>query len=155
MSDEPMEINAPLSPELPADGDILKTQKQFSGAMTLDLQDHEIKACMKILHDVRERHLRKWLTKFNDPQNFTLDDAMDAVEQFENELKTEMAEKVNVLVSVDATPLLVGEGLKMEWLGVLPGGSLERYGLDHEQKEWEVKRANARDEDYLGQNENP
>lgn len=149
MTDESTYV--PTSPELPAEGDILKTAKDFSGAMTLDLQDHEIQACMRILHNVRQRHLEKWMSKFNDPQNFTIDDALEAISQFEDELKTEMAEKVNVLVGVDATPLLEGKGLRLEWLGVLPGGSLEHYGMDHEQKEWEVKRANARGENYLGE----
>jgi hypothetical protein len=33
----------------------------------------------------------------------------------------------------------------------MPGSELAQYGMDHERKEWEVKRAKARDEDYLGE----
>lgn len=153
MSDEPVEVSVPTSPELPADHDLVRTEKGFSGAMTLDLGDGEIKACMRILHEVRNKHLSKWINKFNDPRNFTLDDALKAVDNYEDELKTRMANEVNVLVSVNAVPLLEGQPLQIEWLGVLPGGSLDKYGQDHERKGWEVKRATERGEDYLGQHD--
>ena len=153
MSDEPVEVSVPTSPELPADHDLIRTEKGFSGAMTLDLTDDQIKACMRIVHNVRNKYLGRWVNKFNDPQNFTLDEALKEVDNYEDELKYELADKVGVLVTVNAVPLLEGQPLQIEWLGVLPGGSLERYGQDHERKGWEVKRATERGEDFLGQND--
>jgi len=151
MEDEPMHIDVPTSPELPADGDIIKSEKHFSGAMTLDLTDEQIKQCAKILGEVRTKHVMKFRTKFNDPNSFNFDDVLKAISEFEDEIKTRMAEEASVLVGVDTTPLLEGQPMRVEWLGVLPGGDLDRYGMDHERKEWEVKRANERGEDYLGQ----
>lgn len=153
MEDEPMQINVPTSPELPTNSDIVTTRKGFSQAMTLDLTDEEIKRAMRVVHEVRERHLPKFLAKFNDPNNFTLDDALKAISDYEDEIKTRLAEEVNVLASVDVTPLLKGEPMNIEWLGVLPGGNLDRYGMDHERKAWEVRRANDRGESYLGEHE--
>lgn len=149
--DEPMQINVPTSPELPADGDIIKTDKQFSGAMTLDLTDDQIAVCMRIVHKIRGKHMDKFRRKFNDPSTFKLDDALKAIEEFEDELKTELAEKVNVLCTVNTVPLLEGQPMEIEWLGVLPGGDLDKYGMDHERKQWEVRRATDAGEDYLGQ----
>jgi hypothetical protein len=153
MSDEPVEVSVPTSPELPADHDLIRTEKGFSGAMTLDLTDDQIQACMRIVKGVRNKRIGRWLSKFNDPQNFTLDEALKEVDAYEDELKYELADKVGVLVTVNAVPLLEGLPLQIEWLGVLPGGSLERYGQDHERKGWEVKRATERGEDYLGQHD--
>jgi hypothetical protein len=151
MSDESVEVQIPTSPELPADSDVVRTAKEFSGAMTLDLGDWEIKKCMTIIHEVRSKHVAKFIRKFNEPSAFKLDDALKAIDEYEDELKTRMANEVNVLVSVNAVPVLEGEPLQIEWLGVLPGGTLDKYGQDHERKGWEVKRASERGEDYLGQ----
>src|SRR5690349_14651958 len=101
MSDEPVEVSVPTSPELPADHDLIKTERAFSGAMTLDLTDAQIQACMRIIHSVRERHLGTWVNKFNDPQNFTLDDALKAIDAYEDEIKYELADKVGVLATVN------------------------------------------------------
>ena len=151
MSDDPMQIDVPTSPELPADSGLMRTEKQFSGAMTLDLTDDQIAAAIKIVHRVRSKHMEIFRRKFNDPSSFKLDDALKAIEHFEDELKTELAEKVNVLASVNTVPLLEGQPMEIEWLGVLPGGSLDKYGQDHERKTYEVKKATERGEDYLGQ----
>jgi hypothetical protein len=123
MSDEPVEVSVPTSPELPADHDLIRTEKGFSGAMTLDLTDDQIQACMRIVKGVRNKRIGRWLSKFNDPQNFTLDEALKEVDAYEDELKYELADKVGVLVTVNAVPLLEGLPLQIEWLGVLPGGS--------------------------------
>lgn len=148
MQDQPV-----TSPELKTPSDVVKTEKAFSGAMTLDLTDKQIAQCMRIVQRVHGKHRKIFVQKFGRP-GFTIDDALKAVSEFEDEIKTELAEKVNVLVTVDSVPLLEGQPMQIEWLGVLPGGSLHQYGQDHEQKEWEVKKANERGEDYLGQGKN-
>jgi hypothetical protein len=149
--EEPMMLNVPTSPDLPTGDDNITSAKKFSGAMTLDLTDAEIQAAMRIVNRVKQKYQEVFRRKFNDPSTFTLDDVHKWVDQFEDEIKYELADKVNVLASVDTVPLLEGKPLSIEWLGVLPGGNLERYGMDHERKGWEVKRANQRGENYLGE----
>lgn len=151
MEDEPMQIDVPTSPDLPTQGDMIASKKAFSDAMTLDLSDEEIEKCMTIIMRIRNKHMMRFRQKFNDIQNFTVDDALRYLSEFEDELRTTLAEEAHVLATVDSEPVIFGDPPVIEWLGVLPGGSLDRYGTDHEKKTWEVQRANERGESYLGE----
>lgn len=147
------EEHIPTSPDLPTDEGIVKSTKEFSGALTLDLNDDEIAIATRELLRIKRRWEEIFQRKFNDPTSFKLDDALNLIAQFEDEVKTTLAEKLDVLCTVNTVPILEGQPLEVEWIGKLPGSSLAQYGMDHEKKEWEVKRANARGEDYLGQRE--
>ncbi len=151
MSDEPMHVDVPTSPEMPTGSDNITSAKSFSGAMTLDLTDDQIKRAFEIIQRVKLRHTDIFRRKFNDPSTFNIETVMKYVDHFADEITTELAEKVGVLASVNTVPLLEGQPLEVEWLGVIPGADLEKYGQDHEKKGWEVKRATDRGEDYLGQ----
>ena len=142
--------SAPTSPELPANTGIMKSAKDFSGSLTLDLNDEEIAIAYKIIIRVKRRWEEVFRRKFNDPSSFKLDDALKLVEQFEDEIKTELAEKVGILATVNTVPLLEGQPLEIDWIGKIPTSS-DAYGFDHEKKEYEVKRATAQGEDFLGQ----
>lgn len=148
-----MSIENPVtSPELPTNNqDIIKDAKSFSGAMTLDMTDEEIAEAWRVVISIRGKWLDHFRRKFNDPSTYSLDDALKAIEEFEDELKTTLAERCNVLASVDTVPLLEGKPMQIEWIGKLPGDSINKYGLDHEKKTWEVQRAKERGEDFLGQ----
>jgi benzoyl-CoA reductase/2-hydroxyglutaryl-CoA dehydratase subunit BcrC/BadD/HgdB len=150
MSEEEMEPIV-TSPDLPVDEGVVHSVKEFSGAMTLEMTDDAISHALRVMMPIREKWINFFRRKFNDPTSFTLDDAMEAVEKFEDELKYELADKCNVLATVDTVPLLEGQPMRIEWLGQMPGSDIYRYGMDHEKKEWEVKRATERGEDYLGQ----
>lgn len=132
---------------------LMNTTKAFSGNLTLDLTDEEIKAAWVIIQRVKKRHQEIFRRKFNDPSTFTLDDLHKYIEEFEDEIKTRLAENVGILASVNTVPLLEGEPIEIEWLGVIGGHDLEKYGLDHEKKEYEVKKATARGEAFLGERE--
>lgn len=144
-------VAPPTSPELPTQDTRVKTAKEFSGALTLDMTDEEIAQAYRIVVRVKSKWQEKFRRKFNDPSAFKLDDALKMIEQFEDEIKTELAEKVQVLATVNTVPILEGQPLEIDWIGRLPGSDLARYGMDHEKKEWEVKRAVERGEDFLGQ----
>jgi hypothetical protein len=146
-------VDLPTSPTLDANDGVIHSAKEFSGALTLDLNDDEIAVAMRELMSLKHKWEDKFRRKFNDPHNFSLDEALKKLAEFEDEVKTTLAERLGVLCTVDTTPILLGEPLAVEWIGKLPGSSLDTYGFDHEKKEWEVKRANARNEDYLGQKE--
>lgn len=150
MSEEDLPITT--SPELPTSEGLMNTAKDFSGTLTLDLTDDQIQAAWRIIQRVKYKHTQKFRQKFNRP-GFTIDDAMNAVEQFEDELKTTLAEQVGILASVDTVPLLEGQPPVIEYLGVIGGGDLEKYGMDHEKKTWEVKRAAERGEEFLGEHD--
>jgi hypothetical protein len=150
MAEEFDPINAPTSPELETPDTNITSEKAFTGAMMLDLTDDQIAECIKIIVPIRERYRNKFIRMLGDPF-LDLDDVMDVVEQMEDELKTTLAERQSVLATIDATPLLEGQPIVIEWLGVLPYHDVNKYGYDHEREEWLVKKANERDEDYYGQ----
>lgn len=141
------------SPTLDTSSDLMNDAKSFSGNMTLDLTDEEIQAGWRIIQRVRRKHQEIFQRKFNDPSTFTMNAVEKAIDEFEDEIKTELAEKVGVLASINVAPIIVGEPMEIEWLGVLPGHDLEKYGLDHEKKEYEVKKATARGEAFLGEHD--
>lgn len=131
--------------------DLMNDAKTFSNNLTVDLTDEEIQASWRIIGSVRKRHQDIFRRKFNDPSTFTMGAVEKAISEFEDEIKTELAEKVGVLASVNAVPIFEGKPMVIEWLGVIPGHSLERFGMDHEKKTWEVRRATDQGEAYLGE----
>jgi hypothetical protein len=149
--DEPMIIDAPNSPTLDTHDGIIHSAKEFSGAMTLDMTDEEIATAVRITTEVREKYRAKWISKFRDPSTFSMDDALRELDNMEDEIKTRLANAVGLLATVDTVPILEGRPPVIEFVGMMPGTNVAKYGQDHEKKEWEVKRATARGEDFLGQ----
>lgn len=146
-------VTVPTSPTLDTgDGDVVNTGASFSNAMTLELTDAEIQAAWRIIWGVRAKHQMKFIQKFNDASTFNLDDALKALEEMEDEIKTKLAE-VDILASVDTVPILEGQPPAIEIIGMLPGSNLAKYGMDHERKEFEVKRATQRGEAFLGEHD--
>lgn len=144
-------MSAPTSPQLPVNQGLINDAKSFSGAFTLDLTDDKIAEAWRIVQYVRHKYQERFMNKFNDPRNFTMEDIEKYVDEFEDEVKTRLAEGPGVLATVSILPIFEGRPLEIEFLGVIPGGDLDKYGMDHEKKEWEVKKADAQGEDFLGQ----
>lgn len=145
------EIVTPTSPELPVrDTGIVKTKKEFSDSLTQDLTDEEIQRAMQLMLPIKQKWQRKFISRYTHETNFNPDQAMKLVDEFEKELVATMAEKANLIVSVDVVPLLEGKPLVIEYVGVLPGHSASK-GFDHERKAFEVKKAVQREEDWYGQ----
>lgn len=141
----------PTSPTLPTNKGLINDSKSFTGAFTLDLTDDQIAQAWRIVQEVRHRYQEKFASKFNDPQNFTIDDIEKFIGHMEDEVKTRLAEGPGILASVNMLPIFEGKPLEIEFLGVIPGGDLDKHGMDHEKKGWEVRRATERGEDFLGQ----
>lgn len=131
------------SPTLPSDEGIVKSDKEFSDALTLDLTDDEIKMFGILFQQVRGRYYGR--------RYDTLEQGVKIVEEMEKEMQTVMAERLSILCRFDVSPMIMGQPPIFEVMGRIPGHSIEKYGFDHEKKEYEVKKATARDEDYLGQ----
>ena len=151
MSEEELPIST--SPTLATSEGLMNSARDFSGTLTLDLTDDQIQAGWRVIQRIRKKHMDKFRRKFNDSSTFTLDEAMNAVEEFEDELKTTLAEQVGLLASVNTVPLLEGLPLEIEYLGVIEGHDLGKYGMDHEKKEYEVKKATERGEAFLGEHD--
>jgi hypothetical protein len=139
------------SPNLPTERDVVRTAKEFSGAMTLDLTDDEIKRALELTVNIVRKHQTKWKQKY--PFD-SLDQVVDLIEDLEKELAYRMMEEVDCLVRVDGTPVFQGQPPVVEWMGKMEGSSLDKYGQDHERKTYEVQKAEQRGEDYLGQKDN-
>lgn len=139
------------SPNLPTSEGIIHTPKDFSGSLTLELSDEDIKRGFELVMKIKSKWESRFRSKFNDPSTFELDDVLKELSEFEDEVRTRLAEELNVLATVDTVPILDGQPPIVDWVGKLPGDALYSYGFDHERKEWEVKRATVRGEDYLGQ----
>jgi hypothetical protein len=139
------------SPNLPTGKDTVSTAKQFSGAMTLDLTDDEIKKALEITVNIVRKHQTKWRLKY--PFD-SLEQVADLLEELEKELGHRLMEELDVLVKVDGTPVFEGLPPVIDWMGKLDTSSLAKYGQDHEKKTWEVQKAKDRGEDFLGQKDN-
>lgn len=138
------------SPNLPTGKDTVSTAKEFSGAMTLDMTDDEIKRVLEITVSTVKKHQEQWKRIF--PFD-SIEQCADLLEELEKELAYKLME-LDVLVKIDGTPIFEGHPPIIEYLGRLDTSSIAKYGQDHEKKEWEVKKADARGEDYLGQKDN-
>lgn len=149
-SREPSLDNVPTSPTMPTDPGIVRTPKQFSDSLTLDLTDEEIAKAMQITLAVRRKWSAIFRSKFGPNEQFSADAAFKLLGQFEDEIKTRLAEEMDLLASVDVEPVLFGQPPVITFEGALGSHSSAKYGLDHEKKEWEVKRAKARGDDFLG-----
>lgn len=151
MSDTPPDLrNLPTSPTLPTDTGIVRTPKQFSDTLTLDLTDDDITRAMEVTLRIRRKYSDIFRAKFGPHGSFTAGEAFKLLDQFEDEIKTTLAEQLDLLVTVDVEPVLFGEPPVISFEGALSSHSTAKYGLDHEKKEWEVKRAKDRGQDFLG-----
>lgn len=129
-----------------SDREIVRTLDEFSGALTLDMTDAEIEQAAKVMLPIYRRHKQKFLMKFAGLRS--VEEAMALIDEMENEIQYEMATKCGILVRIDVEPLFEGSPPIIDWVGKVGGVESE---FDHDQKEWEVKRATERDEAFLGQ----
>lgn len=138
------------SPTLSTDDGIVRSPKEFSDALTLDLTDEEISQALAITLPIRKKWSARFRYKLSDPNAFTVDEAMKLVDQFEQELTYELATRAHLMVSVDVSGVFEGQPPVIEFIGALPSHPSAKYGLDHEKKEAEVKKAKETGQDFLG-----
>lgn len=135
-------------------GVIMNSEKQFADSLTMDLTDEEIDSLLRTILPIRQKWQVRFINRFSNDPKFDVDKAMKMVDDFEDELKYEAATKHKVLLTVDVSPLLEGKSMCIDVVGALPGHTINTHGMDHERKEFEVKRAVSREEDWLGQKGN-
>jgi hypothetical protein len=104
-----------------------------------DMLDWEVKQIGEVVMEASIKYSRK----SNTVENLT---------EMRDELLTRLAE-INVLAEVDPAPCLYGEPPEVEIIGKVSTDDIHKYGLDHEQKAYEVNEAKKRGELYRGQKE--
>lgn len=137
------------SPSLPVDKGIVKSPKAFSDGLTLDLTDDEITQALQITLRVKT----KWQDIFRSRlrhSNFTVEQAMRLCDQFEDELVTRLAESLDIIATVDASPVFEGEPPIVDFIGALDSHYSAKYGADHEKKTYEVRKAERLGQAFLG-----
>lgn len=140
--EEPLPVSIPgPSKQLDVNDGIVTTARDFSQGLTLELTDDEIQKAFAVIVSINNKYKTR-------PNN------VDTLEELRDEVTTRMA-NIGVLVSVDPTPCFYGEAPIIDIIGKVDGDAIHTYGMDHEKKEWEVKRATERGEDFLGQKERP
>lgn len=106
-----------------------------------DLTDSEITRTFQIVQLVRD----KYSGKANTAEN------LDALR---DEVLTRLME-IGVLATLDPAPVFYGEPPTLEIIGKVKDDKVfHTEGFDHEQKQYEVRKAQDRNEDWLGQKEN-
>lgn len=116
----------------------LKSAKQFA-QYSSDFTDEEITQAMQIIVGIQ----RKYATRSNTVEN---------LEILRDEALTRLSE-IGILATLDPAPCFHGEPPVLEFIGKINTDAIHKDGFDHEKKEYEVKKATARGEDWLGQKE--
>lgn len=125
---------------LPEKDDRIKSGKQFAQYAS-ELLDTEVQQAYRVIIACRNRYAG-------------LPNTAENLDKLRDEVVTKLAE-IGILATLDPAPCLYGEPPTVEILGKVSTDSTHKYGFDHEQKGYEVNKANARDEDFLGQKERP
>jgi hypothetical protein len=107
------------SPTLPVDDGLVHSAKEFSNVLTQELNDDEIKQAFEMIVKITEKWHGKFVQKFRAGAIFSAESALEALDQFEEELKYELATKLHVYCTVDATPIFEGEAPIVEIVGAL------------------------------------
>lgn len=127
------------------------TAKGFVNATTTDLNDDEAKKFLELTVGIIKKHQTVWKRIF--PFD-NLEQCMELLDKLEQELTYTMMVEMNIMVRVDGTPVFAGGAPIIEFLGKTEGTPFAIYGMDHEKKEWEVKKAKGRDEAFLNEKDN-
>ena len=112
------------------------SDKHFAYSAT-DLTDREITRVFKVVEAIRVKYAGRPNTAEN----------LDALR---DEALTRLME-IGILATLDPAPCFYGEPPTLEIIGKLDNDPIHKDGFDHEQKGWEVNKANDRGEDWLGQ----
>ena len=148
--------NLPTAPDAGArDKDLVWTPKQFSDAATLDLTDEEIQKAWVIIQETIQKHRPVWIDMIMRDVTVSVEKLAHALDVFRDEIVTRLAEEVGLAANVDAMPCAEGKPPIVEIVGHLADTVMDRYGMDHEKKGWEVTKATERGEDFYGQHGKP
>jgi hypothetical protein len=139
------------SPELPVDQGIVHTPKEFVHNLVLDLTESEAQQALMLTLPIRSKYSAMFRRKLSPHSAFTFEEAMTLLNQFEDEIKTTLAEKMDLLVSVDMDPVFDGRPPTITFEGCLSGHDTAKYGMDHEKQEYDIKKAESRGEAFLGE----
>jgi vacuolar-type H+-ATPase subunit I/STV1 len=116
----------------------VKSAKQLADFST-ELLDSEIQQAVKIIAGLQQSYAHRANTVEN-------------LDKLRDEVLTRLSD-INILATFDPTPCFYGEPPVVEFVGKVSTDAIHTDGFDHEQKGWEVRKAKARDEHFLGEKE--
>jgi hypothetical protein len=119
--------------------DHIRNEKDFVHIAS-DLTDIEAQNAFKTIVQITNRYSKRANTVEN-------------LEMLRDEVLTRLAEQ-NILASLDPSPCLYGDPPLVTIEGKIASDYTHKYGMDHEKKQFEVRKAHKRGEDYLGEREN-
>jgi len=122
----------------PQADDRIKSEKQMA-YWAADLLDSEVKEVFSIVQSIQNRYAARPATA-------------DNLSEMRDEILTKLM-GINIVAEVDIAPFYDGDPPTVEIIGKVKTDSIHKYGFDHEQKQYEVRKATARGEDYLGEKE--
>lgn len=118
--------------------DRMDVGKEFAHAAG-DLTDTEVTQLFKVVEECRG----KYAGMANSPDN---------LEKLRDEMLYRLME-IGILATLDPAPCFYGEPPTLEIVGKISGDGIHTHGFDHEKKQYEVRKAVERGEDWLGQKE--
>lgn len=118
--------------------DRIRSEKQMA-YWASDLLDSEVKEVFQVVYSIQGRYAKMAATSEN-------------LNAMRDEILTRLMD-MNIVAEIDIAPFYSGEPPTIEIIGKVKSDPQHKYGFDHEQKEYEVKKATARGESYLGEKE--
>lgn len=106
---------------------------------SMELTDEEVTQALQIIVNIQH----KYATRQNTAGN---------LEQLRDEALTRLAE-IGILATLDPAPCFYGDPPELEIIGKIKSDPLHTEGFDHEKKQYEVRKAVDRGEEWLGQKE--
>lgn len=122
------------TPHIPDDR--IKSGKQFAD-FAIDLLDSEIQQAMAIVVSLQRKYAKRPNTA-------------DQLEALRDEALTRLAD-IGILATLDPAPCFYGEPPILEFIGKVNTDVIHKEGFDHEQKQYEVRKATKRGENFLGE----
>ncbi len=104
-----------------------------------ELTDAEAVEAVKVIGRVQEKYAHMRNSKEN-------------LEALRDEALTKLMD-IGILAELDPSPCFYGEPPVLEIRGKVSTDPIHKQGFDHEQKKWEILKAQGRGEDYRGQKE--
>lgn len=127
-----------MQPNVPDDK--IKSAKQFVH-WSDELTDSEAQGAVKVIAQIQQKYAPMANTKEN-------------LEALRDEALTRLMD-LGIVAELDPAPCFYGEPPILEIRGKVSTDPIHKHGFDHEQKQYEVLKAMERNEDYLGQKEQP
>jgi hypothetical protein len=117
----------------------VRSAKELSDLTMMELTDSEVTQVFQEIVKIQQKYATRQATPAN-------------LDSLRDEILTRMLE-LGIHANFDPVPMVDGEPPAVEIIGKIPGGAFDKYGFDHEKEQWEVQKAETRNEKFYGEKE--